>query len=88
MIGEAVTLRLVTSQVSHHLGFLLKRGVSLDPEAILTEVDQLQGVSTRLHGLAEQYPSVTEALMTIAGSVGNVASVLGVLVAIRSPRPN
>ena len=88
VIGEAVTLRLVTSQVSHHLGFLLKRGVSLDPEAILTEVDQLQGVSTRLHGLAEQYPSVTEALMTIAGSVGNVASVLGVLVAIRSPKPN
>jgi hypothetical protein len=88
VIGEAVTLRLVTSHVFHHLGFLPKRGVSLDPEAILTEVDQLQAVSTRLHGLAEQYPSVTEALMTIAGSVGNVASVLGVLVAIRSPRPN
>ena len=88
VIGEAVTLRLVTSQVSHHLGFLPKRGLSLDPEAILTEVDQLQAVSTRLHGLAEQYPSVTEALMTIAGSVHNVASVLGVLVAIRSPKPN
>ncbi|MGD0133810.1 MAG: hypothetical protein ABSE57_17305 [Bryobacteraceae bacterium] len=88
VIGEAVTLRLVTSQVFHHLGFFPKSGVSLDPEAILTEVDQLKGVSTRLHGLAEQYPSVTEALMTIAGSVHNVASVLGVLVAIRSPRPN
>ena len=88
VIGEAVTLRLVTSQVFHHLGFFPKSGVSLDPEAILTEVDQLKGVSTRLHGLAEQYPSVTEALMTVAGSVRNVASVLGVLVAIRSPRPN
>jgi hypothetical protein len=88
VIGETVTSRLVTSQVLPHRGFLPKSGVSTDSEAILIEVDQLQGVSTRLDGLAEQYPSVTEALMTVAGSVRKVASVLGVLVAIRSPRPN
>jgi len=88
VIGEAVTSRLVTSQLLPPRRFLPKSGVSIGPEAILTEVDQLQGVSTRLDGLAEQYPSVTQALMTIAGSVRNVAGVLGVLVAIRSPRPN
>jgi hypothetical protein len=88
VIGEAVTSRLVTFQVLPHRGFLPKSGVSIGSEAILTEVDQLHGVSTRLDGLAEQYPSVTQALMTIAGSVRSVAGVLGVLVAIRSPRPN
>jgi hypothetical protein len=88
VVGEAVTLRLVTSQVRPHLGLLPRSGVSIGSEAILTEVDQLQGVSKRLDGLAEQHPSVTEALITIAGSIRNVASVLGVLVAVRSPRPN
>ena len=87
VIGEALASRLVTLQVLPHRGFLPKN-VSMGFDAILTEVDQLQGVSTRLDGLAEQHPSVTEALMTIAGSVRNVASVLGVLVAIRSPKPN
>ena len=56
-------------------------------EAILNEVDQLHGVSTRLEGLAEQHPPVSEALMTIAGSVRNSAVVLAVLVATKNPRP-
>jgi hypothetical protein len=88
VIGEAVTSRLVTSQVLPHRGLLPTSAISIGSEAILTEVDQLQGVSTRLDRLAEQHPSVTDALMTIAGSVRNVASVLGVLVAIRSPKAN
>ena len=40
-------------------------------EAILDEVDQLHNVSTRLEGLAEQHPPVSEALVTIAGNVRN-----------------
>jgi hypothetical protein len=36
-------------------------------EAILHEVDQLHNVSTRLEGLAEQHPPVSEALMTNRG---------------------
>jgi hypothetical protein len=50
-------------------------------EAILDEVDQLQNVSTRLEGLAEHHPHVTEALITIAGNVRSTATVLAVLVA-------
>ena len=53
-------------------------------EAILNEVDQLHSVSTRLEGLAEQNPRVSEALMTIAGSVRNTAVLLAVLVATKS----
>jgi hypothetical protein len=53
-------------------------------EAILSEVEQLHGVSTRLEGLAEQHPVVSDALITIAGSVHNTATVLAVLVATQS----
>lgn len=40
-------------------------------EAILNEVDQLHSVSQRLEELAEQHPTVSKALMTIAGSIRN-----------------
>jgi len=56
-------------------------------QAILHEVDELHNVSTRFEGLAEQYPPVSEALVTIAGSVRNTATMLAVLVATRSPEP-
>jgi hypothetical protein len=53
-------------------------------EAILNEVERLHRVSTRLEGLAEKHPRVSEALLTIAGSVRNAATVLAVLVATRN----
>jgi len=52
-------------------------------KAILDEVDQLHNVGTRLEGLAEQHPPMTEALMTIAGNVRSVATILAVLVATK-----
>jgi hypothetical protein len=52
-------------------------------EAILREVEQLHEVSERLVILAEEHPPVSEALMTISGSVRNAATVLGVLVATK-----
>jgi hypothetical protein len=56
-------------------------------EAILDEVDQLQNVSTRLEGLAEQRPPVSETLITIAGSVRGTATILAVLVATKRSKP-
>ena len=56
-------------------------------QAILHEADQLQNVSKRLEALAEQHSLVTEALITIAGSVRNAATLLEVLVATKGPRP-
>jgi hypothetical protein len=56
-------------------------------EAILDEVDQLHNVSTRLEGLAEQHPRVSEALITIAGNVRGTATILAVLVATKRPKP-
>jgi hypothetical protein len=55
--------------------------------AILREVDQLHNVSTRLEGLAEQHTPLSEALLTIAGSVRNTATVLAVLVLAKGPKP-
>ncbi len=52
-------------------------------KAILHEVDQLHDVSTRLEGLAERHPAVSEALITIAGNVRSTATVLAVLVATK-----
>jgi hypothetical protein len=54
--------------------------------AILREVDQLHSVSTRLEGLAEQHTPLSEALLTIAGSVRNTATVLAVLVLAKGPK--
>ncbi|HXM69153.1 MAG TPA: hypothetical protein VN911_20665 [Candidatus Acidoferrum sp.] len=55
-------------------------------ESILREVELLHDVSKRLSTLAEQYPHVSEALLTISGSVRNTATILGVLVATKMAR--
>jgi len=55
----------------------------MHPSAILHEVQQLNKVSDRLDVLAEQHPLVSEALMTISGSVRNTATLLEVLVATK-----
>jgi hypothetical protein len=55
----------------------------MHPSAILNEVQQLYTVSDRLDLPAEQHPLVSEALITISGSVRNTATVLEVLVAMK-----
>ena len=50
---------------------------------ILNEVQQLYNVSDRLDSLAGQHPLVSDALLTIAGSVRNKATLLEVLVATK-----
>ncbi len=57
-------------------------------EAILCEVERLHDVSERLAVLAERHPLVSEALLTISGSVRNSATVLGVLVATKMSKLN
>jgi hypothetical protein len=88
VVGEAMTLQLVTSEILPDFKFLSKSAIPMGFEAILNEVDDLQAVSARLQGLAEQYPPVTEALMAISGNVLNTATVLAVVAAVKSPKPN
>ena len=88
-IGEAMTSRLVASaEVLPPSRSIPKNGVRTGFEVIMNEVDQLKGVCTRLEGVADQQPPFTEALMTVAGNLRNIATVLAVLVEVRSPRPN
>ena len=88
VVGEAMTLQLVTSEILPDFRFVSKSGIPIGFEAIVNEVDDLQGVSARLERLAEQYPPVTEALRSISGNVLNTATVLAVVAAIKSPKPN
>jgi hypothetical protein len=61
----------------------------MHPNAVLLEVQQLYNVSDRLDLLAERHPLVSEALVTISGSVRNTATLLEVLVATKMGRsPN
>jgi hypothetical protein len=55
----------------------------MDSNAILHEVKQLYSVSDRLDSLAEQHPLVSEALITISGSVRNTATLLEVLITMK-----
>src|SRR5580704_4889095 len=55
VVGEAMTLQLVTSEVLPDFRFLSKSSIPIGFDAILKEVEDLQGVSARLEGLAEQY---------------------------------
>jgi hypothetical protein len=52
-------------------------------EAILDEVDQLHSISTRLEGLADLHPPMSDALLKIAGNVRNTATLLAVVVATK-----
>jgi hypothetical protein len=88
VVGEAMTLQLVTSEILPDFRFLSKSGIPIGFEAILNEIDDLQAISARLQGLAEQYPPITEALMAISGNVLNTATVLAVVAAVKSPKPN
>ena len=55
----------------------------MHPNAILHEVQQLYNVSDRLDLLADQHPLVSEALISISGSVRDTATLLEVLVALK-----
>jgi hypothetical protein len=50
---------------------------------ILEEVRQLQNVCQRLELLAEDHPSVTDAVLSICASIRSTATLLEVLVATR-----
>lgn len=56
-------------------------------EAILREADHLHSVSTRLEGLADDHADLSEALLSIAGSVRNTATLLSVLVLTKGDTP-
>jgi len=55
-------------------------------EAILHEADKLRNIGSQLERLAEQDLFASEVLTTAAGSVRNTATLLEVLVTLRSSK--
>jgi hypothetical protein len=51
--------------------------------SILQQVQRLYRVSESLESLAEQHPVVSDALLSISGSIRNTATLLEVLVATK-----
>lgn len=55
----------------------------MPPHPILYEIQQLYKVSERLDQLAEEHPLISDALITISGSVRHTATLLEVVVATK-----
>ncbi|HET7893071.1 MAG TPA: hypothetical protein VFL34_16205 [Candidatus Sulfotelmatobacter sp.] len=55
----------------------------MPPKALLREAQQLKEVSGRLELLAEDHPTVTDAILTICGTIRSTATILEVLVATK-----
>jgi len=51
--------------------------------AILHEAEQLKSVCQRLESVAEHYPPVTDAVLTVCGTLRSTATLLEVLVATK-----
>jgi hypothetical protein len=83
LLGAAVTLQLV-QDVFPYLTVTTESGTITPLEDILKEVNQLHGVSDRLESLANQNPSVEDALMSVSGNVRNTANTLEVLALIKA----
>ena len=71
------------SEVFSSLGFSGKPQISWTRMQFLQIRKQLYRVSDRLDSLAEQHPLVSEALITVSGSVRNTATLLEVLVTMK-----
>jgi hypothetical protein len=87
LLGAAVTLQLVQG-VFPNLTVTTESGTVTPFEDILKEVNQLHGVSDRLESLADQNPSVEDALMSVSGNVRNTANTLEVLALIKTKAGN
>jgi hypothetical protein len=53
-------------------------------EDLLLEIDQLRNVSERIEGLADRHPGMEEGLVSAAGNIRSIATVLDIFTLIRS----
>lgn len=98
LLGEATTLRLVedlrlqaeieTESVatSAETAGLASEDLAIAAafEDLLLEIDQLRKVSGRIENLADKHPGMEEGLLSAAGSIRSIATVLDVFTLIRS----
>jgi hypothetical protein len=97
-LGEATTLRLiedlrlqvdaVTSAAATPGEMKLSAAggpqMTIDFEDLLLEIDRLRGVSERIETLADRHPGMEDGLVSVAGNIRSIATVLDVFTLIRS----
>ena len=98
LLGESTTLRLIedlrlqaeieTQSVSTSAGTAVAASEDLAIatafEDLLLEIDQLRKVSVSIENLAGKHPGMEEGLLSTAGSIRSIATVLDVFTLIRS----
>ena len=97
-LGEATTLRLIEDLRSQVDGRSESAAIARDTipsaadevaraavfEDLLLEVDRLRSVSEHIETLAERHPGMEDGLMSVAGNLRSIATVLDVFTLIRS----
>lgn len=92
-LGEATTLRLIedvrlqtkTGAQSATTGStVLASPATKDFDSLLREVDRLKSVSEGLEDLASRLPGMEDGLVSVAGNIRSIATVLDVFALIRS----
>jgi hypothetical protein len=97
-LGEATTLRLIEDlrlqvDVSSERATNPEDATALAAdgpvmaaafEDLLREIDRLRGVSDRIETLADDHPGMEDGLVSVAGSIRSIATVLDVFTLIRS----
>jgi|SRR5580658_6678370 hypothetical protein len=97
-LGEATTLRLIedlrlqvevrTESVKTPPGTTVSaadgQAMAAAFEDLLLEIDRLRNVSERIEMLAEKHPGMEDGLMSVAGNIRSIATVLDVFTLIRS----
>jgi hypothetical protein len=98
LLGEATTLRLIEDlrlQVDETTEPATITADTTDPEAdrlavaavfgdLLIEIDRLRSVSERIETLAGKHPGMVDGLLSVAGNIRNIATVLDIFTLIRS----
>ena len=98
LLGEATTLRLIEDlrlQVEVRTESATNLADTTDSAAdgpvmaaafedLLREIDRLRSVSERIQTLADKHPGMEDGLVSVAGNIRNIATVLDVFTLIRS----
>jgi hypothetical protein len=97
-LGEATTLRLIedlrlqtdvrTESVTANAGTTVsaadEAAMAVTFKDLLSEIDQLRSVSERIETLADRHPGMEDGLVSVAGNIRRIATVLDVFTLIRS----
>lgn len=97
-LGEATTLRLIedlrlqvdvrteppTTTADTTASAADEAAIAVAFEDLLREIDRLRSVSERIETLADKYPGMEDGLVSVAGNIRSIATVLDVFTLIRS----